>query len=99
MYTLIPILKPKLLLFFYRHIFSIILFSFLYYIAYYYLETESPYHTKYEKKYNYFDFLFFSISTQSTIGYGDVSPTHNITKFLTSLQLLSVAVIIIDAVI
>ena len=43
---------------------------------------------------NYFDALYFSFVTQSTVGYGDIVPTNILTKSITMLQLLSVIAII-----
>ena len=80
----------------YRHIFSIIVFAILYYVCYYYMEEDTFHHPN--KKYSFFDFLYFSLGTQCTIGYGDLYPTHFITKLLTALQLLSMITILIVAV-
>ena len=96
MYSLVPKLNNKQFEFLYRHIMSIIIFAVLYYVSYYYLEKDS-FH-KPNEKYTFFDFLYFSLGTQCTIGYGDLYPTHYITKLLTAMQLMSMITILIVAV-
>ena len=96
MYSLIPKLNYKQAELIYRQIFSIIVFAILYYICYYYMEVDTFHNPN--KKTSFFDFLYFSLGTQCTIGYGDLYPTHFITKLLTSLQLLSMITILIVAV-
>jgi len=70
--------------------FSILLFALLYFIggkfATQYLDEEEEIH--------FFDALYFSIVTQSTVGYGDLVPTNTLTKCLTMLQLFTVVAII-----
>lgn len=35
-----------------------------------------------------FDFLYFSIITASTTGYGDITPNHSIVRILVSIEIL-----------
>lgn len=42
---------------------------------------------------NYLDTLYFSFITQSTTGFGDISPKGHKTKFVVMLQILSVIII------
>lgn len=98
MYTLIPKLKYKHVEFIYRHITSIFIFAILYYIAHHYLEGQGYEYKQPDRDYSFWDFLYASLATQSTIGFGDIYPTHSITKFIAAAQLLSVAVFIMAAV-
>ena len=96
MYNLVPKLNSKQMLFLYRQLVSVVIFAVLYYVIYYYVETDT-FHDP-NKKYTFFDFLYFSLGTQCTIGYGDLYPTHFITKLITAVQLLSVVTILIVAI-
>lgn len=98
MYSLIPKLQSKHVEFLYRHIIAIFIFATLYYIAHYYLGEQGYQYMNPNKKYSFGDFIYFSLGTQSTIGFGDIYPTHSITKLITAAQLLSVAVFIMAAV-
>lgn len=97
MLTLIPRLKEKQLMFLVRHIVAVFFFAVLYYLAYKYYDK--MYDFDKDKDYTFGDFLYFSVGTQTTIGFGDIYPTHPLTRLLTSLQLLSVITIIIAAVV
>jgi len=44
---------------------------------------------------NFFDRLYFSAITSSTLGYGDIYPVSNIAKFLVLIQAISTIIIII----
>ena len=52
-----------------------------------------------EKKVSFIDFLFFSICTQTTIGFGNIVPRHDLIKILISLQLLISIALIITSII
>ena len=43
----------------------------------------------------YLDCLHFSIITQTTVGYGHVYPTTNISKMIVNLQCLSTAILLL----
>lgn len=69
---------------------SILTFSLLYFIG-------GKFATRYlneTQKIHFFDALYFSIVTQSTVGYGDLVPTNILTKSITMVQLLTVVAII-----
>lgn len=48
------------------------------------------------KKFNFFDATYFMIVTYCTLGYGDIFPTSNITRFLIIMGLFSLFVIVSD---
>lgn len=98
MYTLLPKLHKKLGQFLFRHIASIFIFATLYYMAHHYLEGHGYEYKDPHASYTYWDFVYFSLGTQSTIGFGEAYPTHTLTKLIASAQLLSVAVLIMAAV-
>ena len=69
---------------------SILVFAILYFIS-------GKFAVKFlgeKKKLNFFDALYFSIVTQSTVGYGDLVPTNRLTKSIVMLQLLTIIAII-----
>ena len=39
---------------------------------------------------DYFDFLYFTVTVQSTVGFGDISPKSTIAKFLVMCQKMTV---------
>lgn len=48
-----------------------------------------------KKPITFFDCLHFSLVTQTTVGYGALVPTHNLTKIINILQLLTIYGVII----
>ena len=84
-----------------RHITIVLIFSILYYtIAYYYGETafsrittvdsNTPHKNQEQNnKMSMLDCLYFSLVTQTTVGYGHIVPTHTISKVINILQLLT----------
>ena len=52
-------------------------------------QIEPPFYQK------FFDRLYFSAITGSTLGYGDIYPVSNISKFLVIIQALTTIIIII----
>ena len=97
MTSLIPNITHKQYLFFIRHFISVLVFAILYYIAYHYIEH--AYDKDKSHQLSFFEFLYFSLTTQTTIGYGDIIPTHYITKAIAALQLITVISIIILTVV
>lgn len=96
MLKLFPSIKDKHINFVYRYFISIIIFASLYYISHYYIEQQISFkddllHKK--KDFSFWQFLYFSLGTQSFIGYGDFVPTHAITKFITALQIFTAVMI------
>ena len=71
-------------------IFAILFFAVLYFIG-------GKFATKFlgeKKNISLYDAVYFSIVTQSTVGYGDLVPTNVLTKGITMIQLLSIVAII-----
>lgn len=98
----IPNLQNKQIKFLIRHISSIFIFAILYYISHYYVESKG-FKTLVDKEqdkkhYSFWEILYFSIGTQTSIGYGDIYPTHTTTKILTALQMLSVVIILATSI-
>jgi hypothetical protein len=48
------------------------------------LDTAKP-----EAEWNYFDFLYFSVITQTTVGYGDILPNSSLVRIAVMIQVLS----------
>lgn len=48
-----------------------------------------------KKPVTFFDCFHFSLVTQTTVGYGALVPTHNLTKIINILQLLTIYGVII----
>lgn len=48
-----------------------------------------------EHKISFWEALYFTIITQSTIGYGDIVPKSSLTRFLVSFQALSTILLVI----
>lgn len=79
--TIKTLFKVERKLFLYN-IICILIFAFLYYV--------SDKILTYEDKINIINSIYFSTVTQTTLGFGDIVPTHEITKILVSLQCLAV---------
>lgn len=87
--------KNRLSTFIVLNIYTIILFSFVYY--FHYLLNNDAYVTTTvsSNEMKYFDFLHFSLVTQSTVGYGDIIVKNNIAKLLNSIQLISIMLLVV----
>ena len=93
---ILPIIKSKHIRFILRNLIIILIFSIIYFFAFKYLDNSYYFSDKMkEKEISFIDFLFFSICTQTTIGFGNIVPRHNLIKIIISIQLiLSIAIII-----
>ena len=103
----LKILDKKL--FIKSHIIVIILFTFLYWIASYLysnyknirrIDNIFNNHTLSEKNYKkwqLFDCFYFSLITQTTVGYGIIYPKTFLMKLISIIQLLSIYIVYIIA--
>ena len=98
--NLFPAVKENHIKFFLRNIVLIFIFSCIYFIAFKYVDNSYYFSDKMkEKEISFVDFLFFSICTQTTIGFGNIVPRHDLIKVLISLQLLISIALIITSII
>lgn len=75
-------------------IFIIILFSLIYYFIgndnFILNYSNNNINSNINNKFNYFDYLYFSVVTSSTTGYGDIIPSTNLARILVTTQILLV---------
>lgn len=82
--------------FFLHHILLILFFAVAYYISSQYITDSMVNHSSHKgnhknsKQLSLWDCMYFSLVTQTTVGYGDISPTHPITKLINVIQLLTI---------
>ena len=79
--------KNQLSVFIVLNIITIVVFSFIYHV-HYLLNNDAYVNTTSSERITYFDFLHFSLVTQSTVGYGNIIVNNNVAKLLNSLQLI-----------
>jgi hypothetical protein len=75
--------------FIFSHMIFILLFSLIYYLIYLYDNNTFSIHKK-DENISFMDFLYFSLVTQTTVGYGGIIPTKNITRMINLVQLLTI---------
>ena len=78
----------------------IIIYLFILSITYYFLDQYTSENIfiirdSNENKISFWEAIYFTIITQSTIGYGDIIPKSSITRFLVSFQALSTILLVI----
>ena len=92
-------LKKASLSFMIRHLCLVILFAICYFLIDTYGEQSSHFTTIYSKdnpkKLSFLDCLYFSLVTQTTVGYGHIVPTTTITKVVNMIQLLTIYGVIV----
>ena len=71
-------------------IFIIILFSLIYYFIGNDNFILNYSNNNINNKFNYFDYLYFSVVTSSTTGYGDIIPSTKLARILVTTQILLV---------
>jgi hypothetical protein len=82
--------------FFIHHIITIFLFAMAYFLASIYINESMvnknaiKKHTNDNRSLSFLDCLYFSLVTQTTVGYGDIVPTHAVTKLINVMQLLTI---------
>jgi hypothetical protein len=74
--------------FFINHIISILIFAVAYYLSSKYIHESMR--NKDNSNMSLWDCIYFSLVTQTTVGYGDIVPTHAVTKLINVLQLLTI---------
>lgn len=72
----------------------VLLFTALYYIgdlyvSYYEKDAKGFKHSN-KKRLTLFDYFRFSLITQTTVGYGEMSASHTITEIINTIQLLTI---------
>ena len=72
----------------------ITIFAIIYYLLDKLIGNQFQHDDKTEKKINFWEAIYFSIITQSTIGYGDFSPAGIPLKIVVFLQALSTMVFV-----
>lgn len=78
-------------LFFISHLSVILLFALLYYISSIYIKGSVNNKEKdKDGELSFWDCLYFSLVTQTTVGYGDIVMTHKFTKLINFIQLLTI---------
>lgn len=79
------------------HFLAILIFAIAYYIMHKHIPNAFKYDKEAEKDLDVMDFFYFSLVTQSTVGYGDITPVHNIPRMVCMFQIMSIYVIILIA--
>lgn len=99
MYNILPsVFRKRHITFMYNHLRFVSIFALLYWLAHNIMQDAYQYDRPREE-YRLWDFIYFSLVTQSTVGFGDMKPTNWLTKLLVCLQLLSVVGIIVVSVV
>lgn len=82
----------KASVFFLTHLSVVIVFATLYWIIHVFVSDKSALSSTHKKKeeLTWFDCFYFSIVTQTTVGYGDITAVEPLAKAVNILQLLSV---------
>lgn len=83
------------------YLYNFLAFIFLFTLIYYFFTDEDEYtvlstntREDFNKMTNFLDFLYYSIMTQSTVGYGDITPNSNKVRILSALQALTTVLLI-----
>ena len=77
-----------------EHLLVIAIFAVLYYVGSMFASEEGK---KKTSRLSFFDAFYFSLVTQTTVGYGDIAPVNKISKTICIFQLLSImGIFVID---
>jgi hypothetical protein len=68
-----------------RHLFIVFMFALSYYIVSNYIDTDIK-----REPLNPLDCFYYSLATQTTVGYGDISAKTPVMKIATIMQLLTI---------
>jgi hypothetical protein len=79
-------------LFFVSHLSIIFVFATLYWVLHEYVTGQTALVSSRKKKdeFTWLDYFYFSIVTQTTVGYGDIVTEHPVARLVNIIQLLSV---------
>ena len=78
------------------HFALILIFTLSYYIG---SHIDVKYYDSTKTPFSLFDSFYFSLVTQTTVGYGHILPTDYITKLINTIQLLSIyGVVVVDII-
>lgn len=79
-------------LFFVAHLSIIFVFATLYWVLHEYVTSQTALVSSHKKKdeFTLLDYFYFSIVTQTTVGYGDIVTEHPLARLVNIIQLLSV---------
>jgi hypothetical protein len=73
-----------------KHISIILFFTLLYYILYKFMDDKGFNFVNEEKKMSLLDCFYFTLITQTTVGYGHIYPTNTYIKLVNIMQLLTI---------
>ena len=97
-FGLLKNIRERHLTSFARHMFIIVMFGLFYYA----LNINIPESFQYNKDHGdltLLDFIYFSLVTQTTVGYGDIAPVHRYARMGCMLQLLTTYAVVIISII
>ena len=72
-----------------RHLSIVTLFAVCYYVVSHYYDTSTEKKTL-QKPLSMLDSFYYSLVTQTTVGYGDIAPKTDMMKIITIAQLLTI---------
>ena len=75
------------------NILLLIAFSLIYYIMFVYNKKNHFFIPEYES-HSYINALYFSLVTQSTLGYGDIYPTSNLSKSIVMIHVFIMLILV-----
>lgn len=76
------------------HLLLLLFFTRLYYLSYKVIKDDT-FKTDKTETMTFYDFFYFTLITQATIGYGDIVPIHPLTKMINILQIFSISYMIL----
>ena len=79
------------------HVLGMLAFATIYYIIHKYIDNAFQYN-KDNGDLNILDFFYFSLVTQSTVGYGDITPIHKLPRIICMMQILLIYAITVISI-
>lgn len=85
-------LENATLFFFFAHVSIIFVFATIYWILHEHVTNRTALISSHKRQdqFNWVDYFYFSIVTQTTVGYGDIVTEHPVARFVNIIQLLTV---------